>query len=433
MKRKLTVAAMLISFTAFAQAQEAKAPEQAPPAAKPATPFTFALHGFVSGSSYVQDANLGLSEGQQSIFVSGAQPATDKAALGFDVRQSRFNFSVKGPEVLMGATPSAVLEIDFFQGFGAGGFGDVSLLNRMRLAYSELNWGNHRIAVGQMNDIIFALSANSLSHIATPIGFGTGNIGWRRPGVYGFHNFGLAPSLNLELAWEVGRSQWNDAATGIGANLPNTPYGLSLGEASALPAVEARATVSSGSAFSAFAAGHWNRVDLTGVGATGLAGNLDVAAGALGGKGAYGPVTLAACGYFGKNTGALLGNLVQFQPGGAVGTPPTGTPAAATFQNVNSWGAWAQAGLNLTKELSAWAFYGLQKVDDDQAKKANFKLLRNSTTDLALQYREGGYGVAAEWIQFRTKNATYTGTPAAFTDAKTLIGNQYIATANYFF
>ncbi|WP_242334065.1 MULTISPECIES: hypothetical protein [unclassified Anaeromyxobacter] len=461
MTLKPILVALCVCFASLAQAQdtkpgagEAKGAEQpslvassAPPAAPPAAvapssppaapPFTFALHGFVSASGYLQDANLGLSEGQQTLFVSGAQPATDKNALGFDVRQSRFNFSVKGPKVFADATPQAVLEIDFFQGFGAGGFGNVSVLNRMRLAYSELNWGDHRIDVGQLNDLLFAMGPTSLSHVAFPLGYATGNIGWRRPGVFGFHAFG-APDMKVELAWEVGRSQWNDAATGIGANIPNTPYGVSLGEASGLPALEARVTVSRGTALSAFVAGHWNRVDLTGAGTDGagsVADRIDVVAGNLGAKGSFGPLSLAASGYYGKNTGPVLGNLVQFQSGGAIGTPgaPGATPAAGTLNDVYSWGGWGQAGYNLTKQLSVWGFYGLQRLDEEQAKKAQFKLLRNQTTDLMLQYRDGAYAVAFEWLAFRTKNASYAGTPAAFTGDANLEGNQLIATASYVF
>lgn len=456
-------AALLVCFTALAQAQEAKPGESKPleiipavpppsvattppPAAKPApapspSPFTFALHGFVSMSAYQQDAVFGLSEGQQALFVS-AEPATDKNALGFDVRQSRFNLSLKGPAVLGGATPSGVLEFDFFQGFGAGAFGDVSLLNRMRLAYSELNWGNHRLAFGQMNDLVFAMAPVSLAHIAFPLGYGTGNIGWRRPGVFGFHSFGT-PDLKVELAWEVGRSQWNDAATGIGANAPNTPAGVSLGEASSLPATEARLTVSSGTLFSAFAAGHWNRVDLNGAGFSGGVGSLDVLAVNAGGKLALGPLTVAATGFTGKNTGPLLGNLVQLQAGGASGAGTGAGAPAATKKDVSSWGGWAQAGLNVTKELSAWAFYGLQKVNEDDAKAASllvpaaataqFTRLENQTTDLMLQYRDGGYALGLEWIHMKTKTAAYAAGTNVFTGSKDLSGNEYMASANYFF
>ncbi len=412
--RKTLVAALLVCFTASARAEDAKP-----------SPFTFALHGFVSMSAYVQDNVTGLSEGQQSLFATTPRLNGDRTSLGFDVRQSRFNFSVKGPQVFGGATPSAVLEFDFMQGFGAGNYGNVSLLNRMRLAYSELNWGNNRLAFGQMNDLLFPQAPVSLSHIAFPLGFGTGNIGWRRPAIWGFHTLPIE-DMKLEFAWEVGRSQWADAATAIGANTYNAPNNISDGESSTLPAVEARLTLSSKN-FSIWGGGHWNRVDLNGSGH--VDGNkADVVAGAGGLRIALYPITLAGVGFYGKNTGPLVGNIVQFSPGAATAADP----AAATFQDVKAWGFWGQAGLNFTKELSLWGFYGMQKPDQDQAKLAVFKYLQNNVANVMLQYRDGGYAVSGEWINFKTKVATYD-TAKAFASSLDVTTNQYMLTANYFF
>lgn len=416
---KTFAAALLVCLTAVAQAQEAKP-----------SPFTFALHGFVSMSGYMQDARTGLNEGQRALFAV-AEPAADENSLGFDVRQSRFNFSVKGPQVMFGATPSAVLEIDFMQGFGEGAFGNVSLMNRMRLAYSELNWGNHRLAFGQLNDLTFAMAPVSLSHIAFPLGYGTGNIGWRRPGFWGFHNFAATPDTKVEFAWEVGRSQWADAATATGGQTYNAPNDASLGTASTLPAVQARLTLTQGKLFNIWVAGHWNRVDMNGVGTDDGVDDFDVMAGAAGAKLTFGPATLAATGFYGENTGPLLGNLVQFQAGGATVSPAPGTPAAASVQDVAAWGAWVQAGFNLSKEFSLWALYGIQEPDEDDAKAANFARLKNETINVQAIYRDGGYGLGAEWTNFKTETATYTG--GAFTSSTDVKANQYMVTANYFF
>jgi len=406
-KAKALAVALLLGSAALASAQDAPKP----------SPFTFALHGFVSMSACSQDGAYQLSECQQSLMAL-AEPAADSNSLAFDVRQSRFNFSVKGPQVFAGATPTAVLEIDFFQGFGGGAFGDVSLLNRLRLAYSELNWGNHRLAFGQLNDLIFAMAPVSLSHIAFPLGYETGNIGWRRPGIWGFHKLAASPDLNLELAWMVGRSQWNDAATGIGANAPNQPGGINQGEASGTPALEGRVTATYQKLLNVWVAGHWNKVDLNGVG-TGGGDEVTVQAVNGGAKLTFGPATVAATAFTGKNVGPLIGNLVQFnlRPGN---------------DDVSAWGYWAQAGFNFTKELSAWAFYGQQKPDEADAKAAQMARLENKTTNVILQYRDGGYGVSAEWINFKTTNATYDGT-GAFTASDEASVNQYIATATYFF
>ncbi len=419
---KTFAAALLACLTTVAQAQEAKP-----------SPFTFALHGFVSMSGFMQDAQTGLNGGQRALFAI-AEPATDENSLGFDVRQSRFNFSVKGPAVFGGATPSAVLEIDFMQGFGDGAFGNVSLMNRMRLAYSELNWGNHRLAFGQLNDLTFAMAPASLSHIAFPLGYGTGNIGWRRPGFWGFHTFAASPETKVEFAWEVGRSQWLDASTVQAGQTYNNPFDASLGEASSLPAVQARLTLTQGKLFNIWAAGHWNRVDFDGVGNDTGVDDLDVMAGAAGAKLTAGPITLAAAGWYGENTGGLLGNLVQFNsPGWRAATTAAAAPAFPG--DVAAWGAWGQAGFNVTKEFSVWGLYGVQEPDEDDAKAASFVRLKNETINVQANYRDGGYAIGAEWTNFKTKTATYAAATAGggFLSSTDVKANQYMVTANYFF
>jgi hypothetical protein len=424
-KAKALAFALLLGCAALASAQEAPKPP----------PFTFALHGFVSMSGCMQDGIYELSECQQSL-MSRAEPTTDANSLTFDVRQSRFNFSVKGPPVILGATPTAVLELDFFGGFSSGAFGNASLFNRLRLAYSELNWGSTRVAFGQLNDLTFAMAPVSLSHIAFPIGYATGNIGWRRPGIWAFHNLALAPDMKLELAGMVGRSSYQDAAAAVGDNYTGRTNRTTFGEASGLPALEARATITFKTLLTAFVSGHWNRVDLNGLGTSGSA-DIDVAAVNGGAKVVYGPLTVAATAFTGKNTGPLLGNLVQVPIPVTAAAGPPAVPAL-TLQtiadtDVNSFGYWAQVGFNFTKELSAWGFYGQQKPDQADAKKLQFARLDNKTTNVMLQYREGGYGLSVEWLNFKTTNAAYDGTSGAFTAKTDVTTNQYIATATYFF
>src|SRR5512146_1054803 len=138
---KALAAGLLLAWASASFAQGTPPPPQ----------FKFELHGFVSGTLYVQDANLS-GNGQNALGWALPASATvpnpptqDRLAFSGDVRQSRFNMSLAGPAVLGGATPKGVFELDFFGNFGSGAFGDVSLTPRMRLAYGELNWGAHRI------------------------------------------------------------------------------------------------------------------------------------------------------------------------------------------------------------------------------------------------------------------------------------------------
>jgi hypothetical protein len=427
---KLTafVAAVLLGTTAMAQTAD-----------KPAAPtYTFALKGFVSMTAAYQSGAFN-NEGQGSIAAAtGASPVPDKNSLNFDVRQSRFNFSVKGPQVLFGATPSAVMELDFFQGQGGGPNGNVSLLNRLRVLYSELNWGSTRIQFGQQNDLVFAMAPTSLSHIAFPIGYNTGNIGWRRPGIFGYHTLALPSDLKLEAAWEVGRSQWNDASNGgaagvtIGGAAPNQNGGIGLGEASGAPALEGRVTVAWSKYLTAFAAAHWQQIDLSGYGsgASPVTGKANVNTTAYnGGVKVTVPVdgamvlTLQGTGFVGTNIAPLV-SLSQFKVG------PAG-------EGVDASGYWAQAGFSLTKEFSLWGFYGQQQLDKKDFARANFgsAAYENTTTNVAAIYRDGGYGLSAEWLNFQTKVATAGGTSAAapISASRTAKADQYMLTANYFF
>ena len=431
--RALASALLLASAVATA-AEEAPAP---PPQ------FVFAMHGFVSGSIYYQDGNLGPSEGQQSLFVNNQTPTTrapnvDRLVFGGDVRQSRFNFSVAGPRVFGGAaTPKAVLEIDFFGGFGSGNYGNASLTPRLRWAYAELDFGGgNRLLAGQTNDLIFAMAPTSLAHIAFPYGYGSGNIGWRRPGLFGFHTFGS--DTKMELAWEVGRSNWADSGAvtgsantgnGIGQNTVGSggdPYGFSFGEASGLPAVEARVTVSSGTTLTAFVTGHWQRIDRSGVNATPPASgttntNLDVIAGNVGAKMAAGPLTVAATAFTGKNLAPIIGDFLAFQPN-SVG-------------DVHEYGGWVQAGWNFTKELSLWGYIGTDKPNQQDAIAAGYTKIQNVTSSALLQYREGGFAVGPEWIHFYTKTRGSGGATTAASRAldANLSANQYMLTVNYYF
>ena len=66
--RKTLTAALLVCFAASARAEEAKP-----------SPWTFALHGFVSMSGYVQDAKTGLNEGQRALFAAASGEPSERS------------------------------------------------------------------------------------------------------------------------------------------------------------------------------------------------------------------------------------------------------------------------------------------------------------------------------------------------------------------
>ncbi len=369
--------------------------------------FEFALHGFISTTGYFQDANFAINPGQNALFMANTYTA-DKPIFGFDIRQTRLNFSVTGPKV-MGAVPKAVAEFDLFGSAeiptGGGTFGDVSLLPRIRVAYVELNWesGRHIIQIGQQNMLTIGAIPQSLSHIAFPATYTAGTVGWRQPGFWGWHTFG--DDLKFEFAWSVQKSGWiNTAAVG----------NVGLGIASGLPAFEARGTLKFGKMFDVWLSGHWQTVDRNGAGVIAVPAqwtDLQTILGTVGVKGSLGPVAYSGSAWYGKNTGPLLGNVLQFAPASFAG-------------NIFGYGVWGQVGMNLTKNLSGWFTYGLDHPLYQNIIDAGLTRLRNQNLVVMARYQEGGFQFGAEWLYNRTTVTTQ--------DAP-LTGNQISVTANYFF
>ena len=69
--------------------------------------FVFELHGFISTTGFFQDAHFGVGDGAHATASCPRRRQAydaDKPVFGFDIRQTRLNFSVRGPEIMGGAT-----------------------------------------------------------------------------------------------------------------------------------------------------------------------------------------------------------------------------------------------------------------------------------------------------------------------------------------
>jgi hypothetical protein len=371
--------------------------------------FVFELHGFVSTTGFFQDA-LFNAYGQNALFVAGRYDA-DKPVFGFDLRQTRLNFSVRGPQIMGGATPKAVVEFDMFGSneFAApatGAFGDVSILPRIRVAYVELAWANTTIQIGQQNMLTIGTIPQSLRGIAFPMTYAAGTVGWRSPGVWGWHTFG--DDTKLELAWSVQRSQW-----GNGSGLTPPAGGVNAGYASGLPAFEARARVFS-KAFDVWLSGHWQTVDRNGAGVIAVPNaytDYVTVLGTVGTKLNLGPVALSGSAWYGKNAGPLLGNIVQFAPLTYAG-------------DIFGYGAWGQAGVNVTKALSAWFTYGIDHPLYSNIFASGLTRMRNQNLVGMVRWQEGGFMMGLEWLYSRTTDSRF---------ADPLTGNQISLSGNYYF
>jgi hypothetical protein len=405
--------------------------------------FVFEFHGFTSVTMWAQDALFGVNSnnpanGQLALGVIKTMD-TDLPLFGADIRQTRLNFSVRGPEVL-GAIPKAVVELDFVGGDSPGGFGDVSVWPRLRLAYTELNWGGgkHILQFGQQNMLIIGLIPQSLRGIAVPMTYTAGTVGWRQPGIWGYHTFG--GDTNFEFAWSIQRSGW--------ANTAQINF-INGGVSSGIPAFEARGKLNFGKVFSLWLSGHYQQADRNGPGVAAVPDgntNIETVVGVAGMKLDTGLLVLQGSAWTGKNAAPLWGTFFAF----------SGTPGAAG--NIFGMGAWGQVGLNFTKALSVWYTLGIDKPSYDDIFATNSPTLRNMNQVGMLRYQTGAFAMGFEWLYSRT---TYnrqnqittafvgtasgsvsvplptpiitTNTTAQLAENNVLTGNQYSVSFNYYF
>ena len=393
-----------------------------PPSAKP-PPIRLELHGFAGGSIYLQDAGLGPNHGGGAWYVTG-EPARDAWSLGGDVRQTRLNVAAVGAPVMHGAIPRAVIEIDLFGGNGAGAFGDASVVPRLRQAYAELAWETTKVQVGQTHSLVLAMTPTTVGHVAFPLTYTAGTIGWRFPGIFVYRTVALpGPDTTAEIAVMIARAAWQnpsnapfaDSQPGSGDGKPyvsQDALGIGLGEASGLPQVEVRARFKRPH-IEGFAAGHAHRVDRSGTGtSTGTQINLDVLAANAGCKLGLGPLTVQGSGYVGKNLAPLVGSLLQFQ--------------GPTSSDVREWGAWGQVGFAIDERLSVWALAATSRPRASDVRAAGLTRLRNTVASAMVRYQDGGYALGLELTRWATRKS-------AGADATSLSGDQIMSSASYTF
>jgi hypothetical protein len=412
-------------------------PAPAPEAKKPSGP-KFEFHGFVGGSLFMQDAVF-QGYGQQVFFVT-KQPNTDRLAFGGDARQTRLNFSLAGPQVLGGATPKAVAEIDFFSGLNVGATvgapvgapagttlpgttGVIAVAPRLRVAYAELNWGPTVMRFGNDTDLITPFGPTSVGHIPQSFGYGAGYLSTRH---VGFGLFETVPfgSMGLELAGQVTNSL--QSATDGDSFFGN----LSKAETSGVPGFEARVRLLQKGLFEVYAAGHWNSIDRNSADdlntpaiRASLGNTQQVVIGNVGAKVTMGPLTVQGQAYSGKNVSSEAG-------AGILATTPV------TAGDVHEWGAWGQLGFNLTPEFSVWGFVGTEHPNYQEVVDvfgAAGARLQNVNTAAMLRYQEGGYAIALEGLHSRTKYAAVQAASRAAAPNGILEGNQLMMSGMYFF
>src|SRR5213078_336340 len=201
---------------------------------------TLTIGGFFSATLF-NDRGLFSSFGQgQNVEIAAApanQPGPNRGLFDGDVRNTRLNFTFNAPAVLGKWAPRATIEADFFGTFnGNPPFGDEQPQFRIRHAFVDLSNGRTTVRIGQFWAPFFNTDIPvSLTHIAFPVGLGSGGVvGWRFPGVFLYHD--LTPTSPLKLQLQVAALK----GSGVAASLRDTTNVIGSGEASGLPQVETR-------------------------------------------------------------------------------------------------------------------------------------------------------------------------------------------------
>jgi hypothetical protein len=299
--------------------------------------------------------------------------------LGADVRNTRIAVHASSA-AMSGPKLGGSIEIDFFGGYnGSSAFSDEQPLPRLRLAYADLVWSRTSVRIGQAFTPIAGVVPSSPTHVAFPLGFGSaGWIGWRHPGVFVTHQFTGGAQGDMKLSGQVGafRGSWSGPGNVLDAG--------SAGEAGS-PQFEGRLELASGTRWSAFVAGHWDRKDISAAGVDSTS-SVDGSAVTVGGRTAVGVFTVQGGGYVGRAIGQQMGMLTQ-------------------FGDIGGRGGWLQAGVTFRPGWSAWLFRGVDDPDDADVLRevAGNARLRNDLAALSVQYSPGPWTAGMEWTRASTR------------------------------
>ncbi|MFT4198768.1 MAG: hypothetical protein QM601_12840 [Pseudoxanthomonas sp.] len=396
-----------------AQLDQVKASASKAVEAKPqfttAPGISVAFHGFINATAFGESRPFNFGNGQNAEWPT---PGSSGRLSGVDIRNTRFWFDITGARMGEHWTGGGRLELDFFGGNnGTGAYAGQQPIPRLRQAYMDLDDAatGTKIRIGQQWTLMFPLDniPDSLAHVAFPLGFGTGIVGWRYPGIV------LMQDLNhggdgAQWRLDVGAFSGNWASR---STTDSTTNYLTDGNAGFRPQVEARLRVAGGN-WIAYATGHYSEIDLSGVDGTGsttLKSEIKSTAFGLGAIVKPGPWNLKAYVFTGNGMGQNFGALSQ-------------------FGDISEVGGYAQLGYSFNKYWSLNAFYGIDRPDKDDVLAWSGTLLRNQQTALNLIYANGPYKFGLEALHDKLERTTDGG---ATTD--TVSGNQVSVSAQYTF
>jgi hypothetical protein len=373
-----------------------------------------ALHGFINANAFTQSKGYTFGNGANAEYpIPGQGGRVNDSLSGVDVRNTRFWLDFTGAKFTEHWGGGGRIEMDFFGGFnGTGPYSQQQPTPRLRQAYMDVTNADTgtTFRIGQMWDLIFPLDyvPQSLSHIAFPLGYGTGLIGWRYPGVIWMQDLNHGSE---GVKWRFDLAAFEGSWNGPGLT---TNY-LTAGNAGFKPQVEARITAK-GKNWQIFAVGHYSKLDLHGVDGstvTPIKSGIKSTAVELGGMWMPGNFVVKGAVYTGNAIGQLFGDLSQ-------------------FGDIKDKGGWLQVGYKFTPNWAVYGFAAASKPDEGDVLRWRAPntagLLKNRQQALSLQYTAGAYDFSVEWIHSNLDSTTTNGLGRDKTSA-----NEFTLNGNYRF
>lgn len=369
---------------------------------------TITMHGFVSAAWFMQDEQFYLGNGH-----AAALPATSGSGnlSGMDTRNSRFWWTIKGPALSNGWTSTGRLELDFFGGFnGSSAYSSSQATPRLRQVNFTLTNpdGSSSVTVGSQWDLLFPIESvpTSLTHIGVPLGFATGMIGWRFPGIVWRNKLDQDGKFRLDVGAFSG--QWNGPGS-------NTNFDTA-GNVDFSPQLEGRLHYKSGDLM-VYGSAYYSSQDLKGVDGASLAAGsptdkISSWATTVGTTWTPGPWRVVAAAYAGKGVGQVFGTLAQ-------------------FGDIADKGAYVQGGYKFAPHWSGNLSYAIDKPNTDDVIKwmgyGSSGRLKGQQIAASVIYGDGPFGVGLEFLH-GTMDVTTTGLDRISHD-----GNQFSVGAIYHF
>jgi outer membrane protein OmpA-like peptidoglycan-associated protein len=377
------------------------------------------IRGFLSASVFAQDQNFTFGNGQNTEWPAPPEFTRDKWFSGGDVRNTRLTLAFNGPKVAKESNwrLGGQLEMDFFGGFtGTGAFEDEQPKPRIRLAFADIGNGRTTIRIGQFWSPLFGNVPVSTSHLAFPLGYGSGMPGWRFPGIFWYQ--ALSPKdakVTSEFQLAVMAGSWDRCVGGtVDGNCPTGGANANINSLSAgnagFPQLEGRFNLGGKAgkgSWGIYVVGHWDQKDLSGANASISNDKLDGWIGEFGARYQFGGFLIHGNVYTSESAGHQFTAITQ-------------------FGDFKSTGGWIQAGYDFTPNWGVFGFYAIDDPDDDETLRvlANAARLKNQIFTGMLRWKTGPYALGLEYLHAELESGT--------AKVKTK-GNQVILSALYNF